>query len=106
MEEHISSVDKKIKEHAKKHSSPAKVNMKEPFEKVMKPPKTIDRISPNSEGGMSLKTVQEHEDDAAKEKLKATLQEEGSIAEEEYPDIFCQVHGSLGVALKVHTSCS
>jgi len=62
--------------------------MKEPFEKVMKPPKTIDQIFPNSEGGMSLKTVQEHEDDAAKEKLKAILQDEGIIAEEEYPDIF------------------
>jgi len=88
MEEHISSVDKMIKEHARKHSSPAKDTMKEPFGKVVKPPRTIDRILPNSEGGMSLKTVQEHEDDANREKLKAILQAEGINAEEEYPDIF------------------
>jgi len=88
MEEHISSVDKMIKEHARKHSSPAKDTMKEPFGKVVKPPRTIDQISPNSEGGMSLKTVQEHKDKANREKLKAILQAEGINAEEEYPDIF------------------
>jgi len=73
MEEHVFYVDKKIKEHLKKYSSPAKDNMKEPFGEVVKPPRTIDRISPNSEGGMSLKTVREHEDEIAKEKLKAVL---------------------------------
>jgi len=88
MEDHISSVDKMIKEHTRKHSSPAKDTMKEPFGKVVKPPRTIDRISPNSEGGMSLKTVQEHKDEANREKLKALLQAEGVNAEEDYPDIF------------------
>jgi len=88
MEEHISSVDKMVKEHARKHSSPAKDTMKEPFGKVLKPPRTIDRISPNSEGGMSLKTAQEHEDKIAKEKLKALLQAKGINAEEQYPEIY------------------
>jgi len=88
MEEHVSSVDKMVKEHARKHSSPAKDTMKEPFGKVLKPPRTIDRISPNSEGGMSLKTAQEHEDKIAKEKLKALLQAKGINAEEQYPEIY------------------
>jgi len=37
---------------------------------------------------MSLKTVQEHKDERAREKLKATLQTEGIVAEEQYPEIF------------------
>jgi len=37
---------------------------------------------------MSLKTIQEHEDEAAREKLKAVLQAKGIIAEEQYPEIF------------------
>jgi len=88
MDEHIISVDRKIKDHKKAHSSPTKSNMKEPFSEIEKPPKTIDRISRNSEGGMSLKTVQEHEDKAAKAKLKAKLEAEGINAEEEFPNYF------------------
>jgi len=83
MEEHISSVDKKIKEHTKMHSSHAKDNMKEPFREVAKPPRTIDRISPNSKGGMSLKSVQEYEDEATKTESKAILKAEGVNIEEE-----------------------
>jgi len=77
MEEHISSVEKKRKEHSKMHSSPTNDNMKEPFGDVVKPPRTVDRISPNSEGGMSLKSVQEFEDKTAKTKLKTILEAEG-----------------------------
>jgi len=82
MEEHINSTDRKIKEHTKMHSSPAKDNMKEPFREVVKPPRTIDRILPNNEGGMSLKSVQEYQDEAAKAELKATLKAEGINVEE------------------------
>jgi len=88
MEEHISSADKKIKEHTKMHSSLAKDNVKEPFGEVAKQPRTIDRISPNREGGMSLKTVEECEDEAAKAESRATLKAEGVAVEEECPDIF------------------
>jgi len=72
----------------KMHSSPAKDNMKEPFGEVAKPPRTINRISPDNEGGMSLKSVQECEDDVAKADLKATLEAEGINVEEENPNIF------------------
>jgi len=70
------------------HSSPTNDNMKEPFGDVVKPPRTIDRISPNSEGGMSLKSVQEFEDQAAKTKLKMILEAEGINIEEKNLDIF------------------
>ena len=70
------------------HSSPAKDNVKEPFGEVVKPPTTIDRISPNNEGGMSLKSVQECEDEAAKAELKATLEAEGINVDKENPNIF------------------
>ena len=88
MEEHINSTDRKIKEHRNMHSSPAKDNMKEPFGEVVKPPRTIDWISPNSKGGMSLKTVQECKDEVAKAELRATLKAKGVNVEEECPDIF------------------
>jgi len=88
MEEHVSSVEKKRKEHSKMHSSPTNDNMKEPFWDVAKPPRTVDRISPNGEGGMSLKSVQEFEDQAAKTKLKTILEAEGVNIEEKNLDIF------------------
>jgi len=88
MEEHISSVDKKRKEHTKMHSSPTKDNVKEPFGEVVKPPRTIDRISPNGEGGMSLKSVQEFEDEAAKTELKTILEAEGINIEEKNLNVF------------------
>ena len=88
MEEHVSSVDKKRKEHTKMHSSPTKDNMKEPFGEVVKPPRTIDRISPNSKGGMSLKSVQEFEDEAAKTELKTILEAEGIDVEEKNLNVF------------------
>jgi len=62
--------------------------MKEPFGDVAKPPRTIDRISPNSEGGMSLKSVQEFEDQATKTKLKTILEAEGIDIEEKNLDTF------------------
>jgi len=70
------------------HSSPTNDNMKEPFGDVVKPPRTIDRISPNSEGGMSLKSIQEFEDQAANAKLKTILEAEGINIEEKNLDIF------------------
>jgi len=88
MEEHVSSVEKKRKEHAKMHYSPTNDNMKEPFGEVVNPPRTVDRISPNSEGGMSLKSVQEFEDEAAKTKLKTILEAEGIDIEEKNLNIF------------------
>jgi len=77
MEEHISSVAKKIKQHTKAHSSPERDNMKEPFGKVAKPVKTVNRILPNSKGGMSLKSVQDYENEEARSKLMESLQAEG-----------------------------
>jgi len=82
------SVDKKRKEHTKMHSSPTNDNMKEPFGEVVKPPRTIDWISPNSEGGMSLKSVQEFEEEAAKTKLKTILEAEGVNIEENNLNVF------------------
>jgi len=70
------------------HSSPTNDNMKEPFGDAVKPPRTIDRISPNSEGGMSLKSVQEFEDEAANTKLKTILEAEGVNVEEKNPNVF------------------
>jgi len=80
MEEHISSVEKKRKEHSKMHSSPTNDNMKEPFGDVAKPPRTIE--------GMSLKSVQEFEDQAANTKLKTILEAEGINIEDKNLDIF------------------
>jgi len=88
MEEHISSVDKKIKLRAKVHSSPEKDNMEEPFGKVAQPVRTVNRISPNSEGGMSLKSAKEHEKEEARLKLIAALQDEGVDVGEENWNIF------------------
>jgi len=88
MEEHILSVDKKIKQQAKVHSSPEKDNMKEPFGKVANPVKTVNRSSPNSEGGMSLKSVQEHEDEVARLELIAALQAKCIDAGEKNWNIF------------------
>jgi len=88
MEEHISSVEKKRKEHSKMHSSPTNDNMKEPFGDVAKPPRTVDQISPNSEGGMSLKSAPEFEDQATKTKLKTILEAEGINIEEKNLDVF------------------
>jgi len=51
--------------------------MKKPFENVVKPVRTINRISPNSEGGMSLKSVQDFETEEARSKLLETLEDEG-----------------------------
>jgi len=62
--------------------------VKEPFGEVAKPPRTIDRILPNSEGGMSLKSVQEFKDEAAKTKLKTILEAEGVNIEEKNLNIF------------------
>jgi len=62
--------------------------MKEPFGDVVKPPRTVERISPNSEGGMSLKSVQEFEDQAANAKLKTILEAEGINVEDKNLDIF------------------
>jgi len=77
MEEHISSVAKQVKQQTKVHSSPEQDNMKKPFENVMKPVRTIDRISPNSEGGMSLKSVQDYETEEARSKMLESLKAEG-----------------------------
>jgi len=77
MEEHIASVAKQAKHQAKAHSSPEQANMKKPFENVAKPVRTIERISPNSEGGMSLKSVQEFETEEARAKMLADLEAEG-----------------------------
>jgi len=77
MEEHIASVAKQAKQQAKAHSSPEQDNMKKPFENVAKPVRTIKRISPNSEGGMSLKSVQDFETEEARAKMLATLEAEG-----------------------------
>jgi len=62
--------------------------MKEPFGKVAKPVKTVDRISPNSEGGMSLKSVQDYENEEARLKLMESLQAEGIDVIEENWNIF------------------
>jgi len=42
MEEHITSIDRKVKDHKKAHSSPVKDTMKEPFGEVVKPSRPTD----------------------------------------------------------------
>jgi len=88
MKEHITSVAKKGEENKKATTSPERNTVKDPFGEVMKPSKTIDWISPNGEGGMSLKTIEECEGEEAKREFKKSLDVEGVEDEDAFPGIF------------------
>jgi len=88
MEEHITSVAKKVEENKNSCSSPERNAMKDPFGGVVKPPKTMDRISPNGEGRMSLKPVEECADEVTEREYKKSLEAKGIKDEDAFPGIF------------------
>jgi len=88
MEEHITSVARKVEENKKACSSPERNTVKDPFGEVAKPPKTVDQITPNSEGGMSLKTVEEYADEAAEKEFNKSLDAKCIEGEDVFPGIF------------------